>query len=116
MHEMSYVLRLVNLAEEAAREQQAKRVTRILVSVGETSGVLPEYLHKYYTKAVQGTLLEGSVLETVDDPVVAICRDCGLSYHPEKEHRYACPACGSLRADLSGGRGVRLVNIEIDEV
>nr|WP_027870423.1 hydrogenase maturation nickel metallochaperone HypA [[Eubacterium] cellulosolvens] len=114
MHEMSYVLRLVNLAEEAAREQNAKKVTRILVSVGETSGVLPEYLHKYYKKAVQGTLLEGSVLETEANPVAAVCKDCGTSYHPEKEHRYACPACGSNRAELSGGRGVRLMNVEIE--
>jgi hydrogenase nickel incorporation protein HypA/HybF len=115
MHEMSYMIRLVNLADETAKQQNAKRVSRIRVRIGETSGVLPEYLHKYYPKATAGTLLENSVLETEEDPVAAVCRDCGASYHPEKDFRYACPVCGSVRADLHGGRGVSLVSIEIDD-
>ena len=47
MHEMSYVVRLVNQALDIKKEQAGK-VTRLFVSVGEMTGVLPEYLYKYY--------------------------------------------------------------------
>ena len=114
MHEMSYVIRFVNLAEQTAREENAKRVISITVEVGETSGVLPEYLHKYYPDAVKGTLLEGSDLHVVSVPVEAVCGDCGTHYHPDRSNNYSCPACHSIRAKITDGRGVRLRTVEID--
>lgn len=114
MHELSYVVRFVNLAEEHARSQHAARVTRITVEVGETSGVLPEYLQKYYPDATKGTLLEGSELVTIPLRVEAVCKDCGTHYHPERSNDYACPSCGSVRASYTGGRSVRLKSVEIE--
>ena len=35
MHEMSYIIRLVNLAAKTAEEQNAKRVEKIVVKAGK---------------------------------------------------------------------------------
>ncbi len=114
MHEMSYVIRFVNRAIETAEERKAERVKRILVSVGEMTDVLPEYLHRYYPSAVKGTILEGSVLETKKEPVCVLCASCGKEYHPEKDNGYACPRCHGTEGKITAGRGVVLEQVELE--
>lgn len=112
---MSYVINFVNLALREAEAQHAEKVTAITVEVGETSGVLPEYLQKYYPEAVRGTIMEGSRLVTEPIPVEAVCSDCGTHYHPDRSNGYACPSCKSIRAKITGGRGVTLKAVEIEQ-
>ena len=114
MHEMSYMLRLADLAVRRADEQHAKRITKITVDIGETSGVIPYYLQKYLPEAAQGTILEGAEMVTREVPVTAECADCGASYRPSRENHYSCPACGSIRAKITGGRDVVLTSIEVE--
>lgn len=114
MHEMSYMLRLADLALQRAEEQHAKKIRRITVDVGETTGVVPYYLHKYFPEAARGTMLEGAEMVTREVPVTATCSDCGTAYHPSRENQYRCPSCGSIRAKITGGRDVVLTSIEIE--
>ena len=114
MHEMSYIVRIVNRAIETAQEKGAVRVRRILVSVGEMTDVLPEYLHRYYVTAVKGTLLENSVLETEMEPVRVLCGECRQEYHPDRENGYACPLCKSSTGKVIFGRGVVIKQIELE--
>ncbi|MBR1742150.1 MAG: hydrogenase maturation nickel metallochaperone HypA [Lachnospiraceae bacterium] len=114
MHEMSYVVRFVNMAIEAAKENKAVKVKRLLVSVGEMTDVLPEYLNRYYSLAVMGTILEGSVLETKAEPVRVLCTSCGKEYHPEKENGYACPVCQGNAGKVVAGRDVVLEHVELE--
>lgn len=114
MHEMSYMLRLADLAIRRAEEQHAKRITKITVDVGETSGVIPYYLQKYLPEAAAGTILEGARMVTREIPVSAVCSDCGTSYKPSRENNYSCPSCRSIRAKMTGGRDVVLASMEIE--
>lgn len=114
MHEMSYVVRFVNCAIETAEEKKANRVRRILVSVGEMTDVIPEYLHRYYPSAVKGTILEGSVLETRQEPVRVLCASCEKEYHPDRDNDYACPFCGGKEGKITAGRGVVLEQVELE--
>ena len=113
MHEMSYVISLVNQALEIKNKEQAGRVTRLFVSVGEMTGVLPEYLYKYYPQAIEGTKIEGSelVVETVEAQVE--CAGCGGVYRPTRENKYLCPVCGDGHGRVIAGRDVCLERIEI---
>lgn len=114
MHEMSYVVRLVNSALDTAKEKKASRVNRLVVSVGEMTGVLPEYMHRYYDPAVRGTLLEGSQLEIREQPVEVLCKSCGAAYHPQRENGYACPECKSSEGEIIAGRSVTLEQVELE--
>ncbi len=116
MHEMSYVVRFVNDALEALKDEKEKpSVDKVCVSVGEMTDVLPEYLHKYYPQAVKETLLEGSDLEVEMIPVRVVCGGCGSEYHPCRENKYLCPSCGDGNGKVIAGRDVVLERIEIKE-
>lgn len=115
MHEMSYIAKMVNMAEEVARENDAKAVRKIVVEIGKTSGVMPYYMYKYYPDAVKGTLLENAELECLEVPVKALCEECGKEYLPSRENRYLCPFCGGRKAHIIEGKGVVLKNVIIED-
>jgi hydrogenase nickel incorporation protein HypA/HybF len=115
MHEMSYVVRLVNEAITAAEENNANAVKQISVLVGEMTDVVPDYLKRYYPDCVKNTILEGSELVTEMDPVVIECGGCGKKYHPSKENNYGCPDCGSAAGKIIAGKYVVLKSVEIED-
>lgn len=112
---MSTVLRFSNLAIETAKAHGANAVEEIVVEVGEMTDILPEYLYKYYPAATQGTILEGSKLTVISVPVKAACSLCGTVFHPDREHDYKCPACGSVRAHILAGRSVDLKEVRVPD-
>ena len=114
MHEMSYVVRFVNLAIQTAEANQAKSVKKITVQVGEMTDVEPYYLKAYYPEAVKNTILEGSELEIETVQAKVYCNECKKEYHPSKENHYLCPECGSGNGRILEGRAVVLKNVEIE--
>lgn len=111
MHELSYVINFINIAEQ---ELPSDAVPQTLeVTVGEMTGVMPEFLHKYYPDAVKGTRLEGSDLKVNLVPVTANCLSCGKDYHPGKENGYSCPHCGSKEAKLLRGRECEVTRVHL---
>ena len=114
MHEMSYVVRFVNLAIRTAEENKADKVHSITVQVGEMTDIEPYYLEHYYPAAVKGTILEGSDLHIESVPARILCNGCGRAYHPSRDHAYLCPFCGSGNGRILEGRSVVLKNVEIE--
>jgi len=112
MHEMSYVTRIVAMATDSAK---GSKIKSIYVLVGKTSGVLPYYLNKYYTKVVEGTELEGSELICEEVPVKALCEECNKEYYPDKSNRYLCPHCGGKRAKITEGKDIVIKSIAVEE-
>ncbi len=115
MHEMSYILRLANMAADTAKANNANKVESVSIQVGEMTGLIPEYLERYYPKAVDGTILEGSKLEIEYLPVLVKCKTCGCNYHPDKTNEYLCPSCHNAGSDLLQGREFLIKNIVIDD-
>ena len=110
---MSYIAKMVNMAEEVARENNAKTIKKIVVEIGKTSGVMPYYMYKYFPDASKGTMLEGAELECLEVPVKALCEECGKEYLPSREYRYLCPNCGGRKAHIIEGKGVMLKDVVI---
>nr|WP_297764541.1 hydrogenase maturation nickel metallochaperone HypA [uncultured Butyrivibrio sp.] len=115
MHEMSYIAKMVNMAEEIAKENNAKSVRKIVVEIGKTSGVMPYYMYKYFPDAIKGTLLETAELECLEVPVKALCEECGKEYLPNRDNRYLCPFCGGRKAHIIEGKGVVLKSVEVED-
>lgn len=112
MHEMSYVTRIVAMAMDSAKDSKIKSIH---VLVGKTSGILPYYLNKYYTKAVEGTPLAGSELICEEVLVKALCEECGKEYFPDKSNRYLCPNCGGKRAKIIEGKDIVIKSITVED-
>ena len=116
MHEMSYIARMVSMAEEIALSNNAKKVKSIVVEIGKTSGVMPFYMHKYYPEASKGTILEGAELICEEVPVKALCEECNKEYFPNRENNYLCPYCNGRKARIIEGKGVVLKNVVIEDI
>lgn len=115
MHEMSYIMRLVQMAADTASMNNARSVESVSIQVGEMTGLIPEYLERYYPKAVEGTILEGSKLNIEYLPVLVRCRTCKCEYHPDRTNEYLCPSCHNSGSDLLTGREFLIKNMVIDD-
>lgn len=114
MHELSLANRLVAVAEEAAREAGARRVTAVLLKVGELSGVAVEALRFAYDIATADTLLAGSRLETRSVPVTVYCPRCECEQALASVQRFRCPACDTPTGDVRAGRELEIESIEVE--
>jgi hydrogenase nickel incorporation protein HypA/HybF len=63
MHEAHLITDLIKKVESVARENQAKRVRRIRVTLGALSHFTPEHFQEHFDIASPGTLAAGAVLE-----------------------------------------------------
>ena len=114
MHEMSIVVSFVKMAEDFAVKNNAEKVVKVVLQLGEISGIEPRYLHDFYPSVIEGTILEGSelVIETIEASV--FCTNCATTYNPTKSD-LKCPACGSEKCDVIDGRGLFIKEIGIKE-
>ena len=114
MHEMSIVVSFVKMAEEYAVKNNAAKVVKVVLQLGEISGIEQRYLHDFYPSVIEGTILEGSelVIETIEASV--FCTNCATTYNPTKSD-LKCPACGSEKCDVIDGRGLSIKEIGINE-
>ncbi|MBR6400036.1 MAG: hydrogenase maturation nickel metallochaperone HypA [Firmicutes bacterium] len=112
MHEMSYVVRLAELALKAAEKEGLASVSAVYADIGKMTGIVPYYMQKYYKLAAKGTILENSVLVLTETEVLARCEGCGSEYTPSAAHDYLCPVCGRGNCRIIAGRGVTLSRLE----
>lgn len=111
MHELSYIIRMADLAAAEAQRNDLHTVDTVEIRVGAMTGLIPEYLSHYYPEAVKGTILDGSRLLIDYRHVQSECTACGTVYAPSRENEYCCPVCGSPRGKLLSGREFDLVRI-----
>ena len=114
MHEMSYMINFINMAEAAAKNEPGAKISAIEIAVGEMTGLLPEYLEKYFPEASAGTRCAGARLKIDYIPVRVRCNDCQNIYHPDRDHGYRCPSCDSGNATLIEGRQLELKSISLE--
>ncbi|MCR5054573.1 MAG: hydrogenase maturation nickel metallochaperone HypA [Lachnospiraceae bacterium] len=117
MHEMSYMVALVKEALEYCDENHidGEKVDTVCVEVGEMTGVLPEFLYKYYPDVIRDTVLAGSHLDVAQMPVEIECASCRKHYHPEAENGYACPHCHGKDGSIIKGRECTLSSLTLKE-
>ncbi len=115
MHELSTMVRLVNLACEAADKEGGGQITSMEVSVGEMSGIIEYYLRLYFPQAAKGTAAEGAKLTVHMVPVKVCCLDCGEEYEPSAQTNRVCPNCSSARGRVIGGRDVVLDSVTLSD-
>jgi hydrogenase nickel incorporation protein HypA/HybF len=114
MHEFSLVVRMLDLAEEAARAQGARRIDAIHLEVGALAGVVPEALEFAFGGARQGTMAEDARLEVAYLPAIAYCATCEGTFELDNRFGIAvCPTCDGPSADLRQGRELHLTHLEV---
>ena len=113
MHELSLTQNIVDLANEHAEREDAKKILSITLEIGALSGVVAEAVEFAFDICCKGTLAEGANLQICHINGKGRCLDC----HKEAEIRtltHVCPNCGSLALETVQGQEMKFTEMEID--
>ena len=115
MHEMSICQGLIRQVEGFARENRAKRVDLIVLSIGPLAGVEPELLQRAFTVARMESVAEEAELVIETGPVMVECRGCGSSGEAQV-NSLLCPSCGDWKVNLVQGDEMLLMRLEVSDI
>lgn len=113
MHELPMTEQIVKIASEKAKENNARKVLRIALVVGELSGFIGESIQMYFDIISQGSICEGAVLEMETVKSKWYCPNCD-SHYIHKPLSFACPECGEDGLPTEIGKEFYVKHIEID--
>lgn len=101
----------MNIAESAARENRLQHITRVVLEIGQFSGVEPELLRFAFEVIKKGTILERAEIEMQVPPLLLYCRECENEYLGEMED-LRCPVCLKEQFRVLKGREMVVRSIE----
>ena len=113
MHEMSICLALIEQVERIAAEREARKVTRISVSIGPLSGIEATLLERAFPLAAAGTCAENAYLDIDSVGIVVQCHECGRE-SSAAANRLLCGSCGDYRTRIVSGDEMILQRVELD--
>ena len=110
MHEYPLTERII---ETAARYAGGARVKKIVLTVGETSGVSGGSIGMYFDIIARNSVCEGAAIEIETVKPMLKCQACGGLF-ARKPFSFDCP-CGGEGAPTEIGREFYIKHIEIEE-
>jgi hydrogenase nickel incorporation protein HypA/HybF len=113
MHELAICQALIEQVQRVARDNAARRIVSITVSVGPLSGVEPQLLEHAYPLAAAGTVAEEARLVVVTVPVRVRCRSCRAESEAAS-NRLLCGRCNDWQVDVIAGEEMLLQRVEIE--
>lgn len=112
MHEFSIALSIVDIAEEAVASNCGTAVERIVLDVGQLSGIELDALSFVWDAATKSSVLEGAERDIHIIPGKAICLECQQEF--EASTLIAeCKQCGSYFYDILEGKELQVRSITI---
>lgn len=113
MHEFHIVEGIAKQVLEKAKSAGAKKVTRVALVMGASSGLEESSVRLYFQEISRGTLLEGAEL-VVNTPASKLhCHTCDEVFDYQASG-FNCPKCSKLGVRPSTGKEFYIDHIEID--
>jgi len=113
MHEQSIVESLLSVALESAEKENARKILRIYLVVGEFSGVIKEAVEFYFNFLSKDTIAAEASLFFMYVPAQLRCRSCDTIFSPER-HDSNCPNCNEKQVEIISGREVYIESMDIE--
>ena len=113
MHELAVTQNILNIALDEAKAAQARRITKINVTIGELSGVVSDSVQFYFDFLSKDSVAEGAILNFELLPAQLRCRNCLTTFNPE-DLLWVCPNCQSQSIEIISGREFFLESLEVD--
>jgi hydrogenase nickel incorporation protein HypA/HybF len=113
MHEFGVTESIIKIALDKANEEQASKITRINLVVGELSGFVPDCIQFYFDFLSKDTIAEKATLCFESTPAQFRCRNCSAVFCP-KDNDWLCPECHNHSVEITGGRELYIKDMEIE--
>lgn len=111
MHEVGIISSMLHTVSGIMEQEQLTKVEKIVLEVGELSGVVPHYMEECYPAAVYKTKFQDTRMEMIVIPGIVRC-DCCQAEFNGYQHDLTCPDCGN-REKLTRLSGDQLLIKEI---
>lgn len=115
MHELSIVMGIIEIAEEAVISKPDYVVKSIELEIGTMAGIIPEALDMAWESAIKDTFLEHAQRNITWVKAEAKCSDCGHVFDIKVLYD-ACPECGSFYSDILKGKELRVTALDIEQI
>lgn len=113
MHEYSIVQSLIESCETHAKENNASRVTKVVVKIGVMSGVEPHLLEEAFAVFKEGSICSECEFVMNVQKVKIECAECQSVSELEK-NEYVCPTCGTANVKVIDGEEMFLMQLEME--
>ncbi|WP_181777726.1 hydrogenase maturation nickel metallochaperone HypA/HybF [Amycolatopsis pittospori] len=110
MHELAITQAAVNAIRQRMGDAPIRTVT---LEIGALAGVVVDSVRFCFEVVVDGTPLQDAVLEIVEPPGRARCRDCAREFVVEEPRIPLCPVCGGANLSVLGGQELRIKSVEV---
>lgn len=114
MHELGVAFHIADSVVKIAEENQAEKIHKVTLELGEVSTVIPEYLidvWNWHCKRVP--ILNDCVMEIETIKAITFCDSCKKTYETVPQGKI-CPHCGSEETWLQTGNEVNIKDIVIE--
>jgi hydrogenase nickel incorporation protein HypA/HybF len=115
MHELSVTQGILSTVVEVAQQNGGGRIFAIDLVIGELSSIVDDSVQFYFDFLSKDTLAEGATLNFRREAATATCLDCWRQTAVTPPLLPACPACGSARLRVTGGKEFYVESIEVDD-
>ncbi|PAF52656.1 hydrogenase/urease nickel incorporation protein HypA [Helicobacter sp. 13S00477-4] len=114
MHEYSVVSSLIEICEENAFKNKAFKIERIVVGIGERSGMDKSlFLSAFETFREESQLCKDAILDIIEEKIELECKECGYKFIPKEIEYGLCKQCGSKNLKITKGREMNLLSLEM---
>ncbi len=114
MHEAGIVKMIIRTVEGIKQVEKFATVEKIVLEVGELSGVVPSYLEACYPAAVHKTFMQDTELEIEVVPGMARCLACNQEFRAY-ENDFSCPACSNTQLEALNGKDIMIKQIMVGD-
>jgi len=113
MHEYSIVQSLIDSCEDQAKQNNASKVTKVVVKIGVMSGVEPDLLQTAFDTFKEETICHESEFIINIQKVKVFCNNCQKENELERLE-YLCPECQSDDLQIIDGEEMYLMQLELE--
>jgi hydrogenase nickel incorporation protein HypA/HybF len=113
MHEVSIALNLLDIVTEECRKSGGSTVEAINLRIGRASGIMTDALLFAFDAVRAGSVAERAHLNIAEVPVSGHCRECGDDFEVGEEYVLCCPRCGGGAFEITGGRELDIIDMEV---
>ena len=113
MHEMSLAEGVLQILEDAAKEQNFSKVKTVWLEIGQLAGVEPEAMRFCFDAVTRDSIAQNAQLEIIHTPGQAWCMQCSVTVEVQALYD-ACPKCGGHQLQVTGGNEMRVKELDVE--